>query len=130
MTDIPQRECVLRKVLSLFAKFGELANVRCSAIKSELLAMERQVGTQIQGITVVHATKFLGMLGEEVQEGEEYDESMNKIRFKCKKIGSLALTWGTKIQVVHQWVYPTLYKVATLIPMPRKVLVGLRKHIQ
>ena len=72
---------------------------------------------------MVHKTKFLGVLGGEVQEGEECEESMNKIRFKCKKIGSLALPLGLKMQPVHQWVYPTLYNVATIVPMPRKVLV-------
>ena len=67
MIDIPPRESVLRKVMSLLAEFGEVANLRCSAIKSELLAMERPVGTQIQSSTVVHKTKFLGLLGGEVQ---------------------------------------------------------------
>ena len=33
----------------------------------------------------------------DVQEGEEYEESMNEIRFKCKKIGGLVLTLGLKI---------------------------------
>ena len=89
--DIPPRAYVLRKVLSLFAEFGEVANLRCSAIKSaiksELLAMEESMGTCILSIVVVHKTKFLRVLGGEVPEGEEYEESMNKIRFKCKKIG-------------------------------------------
>ena len=77
--DIPPRESVPRKVLGLFAEFGEVANLRCCAIKSELSAMEQPVGTRIQGIAVVHKTKFLGVLGGEVQEGEEYEESMNKM---------------------------------------------------
>ena len=55
---------------------------------------------------------------------------MNKIRFKCKKIGSLALPLGLKIQLVHQWVYPTLYNVAIVVPMPKKVLVRLRKYVR
>ena len=67
-------------------------------------------------------------VGGELQEGEEYDECINKICFKCKTIGSLALPLGLKIPLVHQWVYPTLYNVATLIPMPQKVLVRLRKY--
>ena len=41
MIDIPTRESVLRKVLGLFAEFGEVSNLRCSAIKSDLLALER-----------------------------------------------------------------------------------------
>ena len=31
---------------------------------------------------------------------------------------------------MHQWVYPTLYNVATVIPMPKKVLVQLRKYVR
>ena len=123
MIDIPRRESMLCKVLGLFAKFGEVANLQCSAIKSEFMAMEQPVGAHIQGIEGVHKTKFLGVMGGEVQEGEGYEESMNKIRFKCKKIGSLALTLGLKIHLVHQWVYPTLHNVATVIPMPKKVLI-------
>ena len=84
--------------------------------------------TRIWGTAVVHKTKFLGVLGGEVQEGEEYEESMNKICFKCKKIGSLAVTLGMKIHLVHQWVYPTLHNVAMVIPMPKKVLVRPRKY--
>ena len=66
------------------------------------------------------------MLGGEVHAGEEYDESINKIRFKCKEIGSLALPLGLKIQLVHQWVFLTRYNVAIVVPMPKKVLVRLR----
>ena len=80
----------------------EVANLRCSAIKSEFLAMEQPVGTRIQGIAVVHKTKFLGVLGGEVQEGEDDDKSMNKIRFKCKKLGSL----GVWIYIsTPSWIY-------------------------
>ena len=63
------------------------------------------------------------MLGGEVQEGEEYEESINIICFKCKKIRSLALPLGLKMQLAHQCVYPTLYNVAIVVPMPTKVLV-------
>ena len=40
MIDISPRESVLWKVVGLFAEFGEMANLRCSAIRSALLAME------------------------------------------------------------------------------------------
>ena len=42
----------------------------------------------------------------------------------------MALTLVTKIQLVHQWVHPTLYNVTTMIPMPKKVLIRLRKYIR
>ena len=31
---------------------------------------------------------------------------------------------------MHQWVYPTLYNVATVTPMLKKVLVRLRKYVR
>ena len=130
MIDILPRESVLRKVLGMFDEFGEVSNLWCSAIKSELLALEQPARERIQGITVMHKTKFVGVLGGELQEGEEYDEYISKICFKCKKIGSPALPLGLKIQLVHQWVYPTLCNVATMIPMPQKVLVPLRKYVR
>ena len=130
MIDIPTSGAVLRNVVKLFEDFGVVSNLRCSALKSELLALEQPPDTRIQGIQVVHKMKFLGVLGGDVQEGEGFEESMNKIRFKCKKIGSLALTLGVKIQQVHQWVYPTLYNVATVVPVPKKVLVLLQKYVR
>ena len=62
---------------------------------------------------MLHKTKFLGVLGGELQDGEEYEHNINKICFKCKKIGSLALPLGLKIRLVHHWVHTTLYSVAT-----------------
>ena len=121
---------MLRKVLTLFSEFGDVSNLRCSAVKSELLAFEQPEGMRIQGIVVVHKTKFLGVLGGDLQEEEEYKESMNKIRFKCKKIGSVALLLGVKIQLVHQWVYPTLYNVVTVIAKPKKVPVRPKKYVR
>ena len=47
MIDVPPRESVLRKVLGLFAEFGEVSHLRCSAIKRELLALEQPVGDRI-----------------------------------------------------------------------------------
>ena len=52
------------------------------------------------------------------------------MRCKCKKIGSLVLLLGIKIQLVHQWVCPTLHNVATVIDMPKKVLVRLKKYVR
>ena len=60
-----------------------------------------------------------------MQEGEEYEESMNKICFKCKTIRSLAVTLGQKIRLVHKWVCPALYHVVLVIPMPKRVVVRL-----
>ena len=40
------------------------------------------------------------------------------------------LPLGVKIQLVHQWVYPTLYNAATVVPMPKKVPVQLKKYVQ
>ena len=91
MIEIPPRESVEGKVEGMVAKLGEVWNLRCSAIKTELLALKRPPGDHIHGITVVHKTNFLGVLGGELQEGEEYDECINEFRFKCKKVGSLAL---------------------------------------
>ena len=70
----------------------------CSAQNSEVLAMEQPV--PIQRITVVQKTKFLDVLGGDLQEGDEYADNMNKIW--CKKIGSPALPLGVKIQLVHR----------------------------
>ena len=129
MIDLPPKESVLRRVLTLFLEFGDVSNLRCSAVESELLALEQPKGERIQGVTVVHKTKFLGVLGGDLKEGEEYNESMNKIRYKCKKIGGLALPLGIKIRLMHQWVYPALYNVASVIVMPKKVLVQPKKYV-
>ena len=88
INGIPRRETVLKKVLELFDEFRHVSNLRCSAQKSELLAMEQPVGVLIQGITVLHKMKFLGVLGGDLQEGDKYADSMNKIWYKCKKIPS------------------------------------------
>ena len=45
----------------------------------------------MKGILVVHKTKFLGVLGGDIEEGEEFEESLAKDEIKCKKIASLAL---------------------------------------
>ena len=63
------------------------------------------------------------MLGGDVDEGEEFKESLAKIRFKCKKIASLVLPLELKIQHIHEWVYPALCSVATVIVLPKKILV-------
>ena len=77
-----------RKVLRLFDEFRHLSNLRCGVQNNELLAMEQPAGMPIQGINVVHTTKFLGVLGGDLQEGDEYTDIMNKNRYKCKKIGN------------------------------------------
>ena len=43
--------------------------------------MKEPVRACIQGIVGAHKTKFLELLGGEVHEGEEYEESMNKYPF-------------------------------------------------
>ena len=48
-----------------------MSNLRCSAQKSELLVLEQLVVVPVQGITVVQKTKFLGVLGGDLQEGDE-----------------------------------------------------------
>ena len=58
--DIPPREVVLRKVLQLFDEFGHVSNLRCSAQKSELLALEQPTGVVVQGVTVVAQNKVRG----------------------------------------------------------------------
>ena len=128
--NIPPREIVLRKVLQLFHEFGHVSNLRHSVQKGELLALEQPAGVHIQGITVVHKPKFPRVLGGDLQEGQEYADSMNKIRFKCKKIGSLAIPLGIKIHLVHQWVSPKLYNVVKVVPMPKKVVVHLKKFVR
>ena len=114
----------------MFEEFGEVSNLRGSATKSDLLALEQPAGDRIQRLTVVHQIKFLTVQGGERPRGEEYDQCINKMRFKCQKIGSPALPLGLEIQLLHQWVYPTLYNVAAVIPMPRKVLARLRKYVR
>ena len=80
--DIPPRELVLRKVLQLFDNFRHVSNLQCSAQESELMTLEQPVGMPIQGITVVHKSKFLGVLGGDLQGGGggEYADDMNKVR--------------------------------------------------
>ena len=48
----------------------------------------------------------------------------------CKKIGSLGLTLEVKIERVHLCVYLTLYNVVRVIPIPKKVIVCLRKYVR
>ena len=61
-------------------------------------------------------------------EGEEFEESMAKIRFKCKKIVGLALPQGVKSQVDTA---VDLYNVATIVYLPKKMLqqIGIEYHL-
>ena len=73
-----------------------MAHLRSSVVKSEMLALEQPHGERIEGITVVHKMKFLRVPGGDLKEGEEYDESMNKIRHNGERLGSVACRRGSR----------------------------------
>ena len=97
MTDGPPKKSVLHNVMTMFSEFGDVSHLRCSAVKSELLALEQPEETRIQGVAILHKTKFLAVLRGDLHEGKEAKDRMNKIWFKCQKFGSLALPLGIKI---------------------------------
>ena len=63
----------------LFDDLGK-SNLGYSMEKSELLALECAEQLVVEGVLVVHKTKFLGVLEGTLENGEEFEESMHKIR--------------------------------------------------
>ena len=60
LIKLPPRLCFLNKLMHICNEYGDVRNLRASAAKSEILAMEEEVD-QLMDASVAKMIKFLGV---------------------------------------------------------------------